>query len=229
MSTAERYRRLSRLPAGPLVRSVGPLSTPAGFVLMILGFHLWWPIGSRDPCLHDLEQKHGLLRQRSLQRKMERWKGRWAAWRERNAGLWRRRLSGSPWARRARAASRLRRIPHRLLRRLEEDSASSGDFLDRLRFAKDKSEFDRVHAERPTVRRRRGRRSAAAKLTFPRSRTAFSRAVHSVRGGRPDPFGLPRPPSSTIPRRGLLPSASHRNKALNHNRAVRAGWTGQAP
>ncbi len=43
---------------------------------------------------------------------------------------------------------RLRRIRTETLRRLEEEQKEFGSFLERLRFAKDKAEFDQFMSER---------------------------------------------------------------------------------
>ncbi len=56
---------------------------------------------------------------------------------------------------------RLRRLSHRDARRLEEEQREFSEFLERLRFAKDRTEFDQFMAERrnraaePTARSRR--------------------------------------------------------------------------
>ena len=66
------------------------------------------------------------------------------------------------------------------LRRLEEEQREFRDFLERLRFAKDKTEFDQFMAERrdPAEARRRARRR----------RIDFCPALHPPRVIRPSAF-----------------------------------------
>ena len=66
------------------------------------------------------------------------------------------------------------------LRRLEEEQREFRDFLDRLRFAKDKAEFDQFMADR---RNRPGRSRRSRRAEVPRS---FAFPGRSPRGGRPD-------------------------------------------
>ena len=69
-----------------------------------------------------------------MQRKMDWMRARMGGWPVERAALERQ--------------PRLRRVPHRDAERLEEEQREFRDFLERLRFAKDKTEFDQFMAER---------------------------------------------------------------------------------
>lgn len=125
----------------------GPFACrPATIVLMILGFIFFWPIGlailaymigsGRMGCWtrHDSahwQRKMDRLHEKAewLQAKAERWCG----------GGGRHASSGN------RAFDEYR---DETLHRLEEEQREFKDFLDRLRHAKDKVEFDQFMAER---------------------------------------------------------------------------------
>jgi hypothetical protein len=111
---------------------------PAAWIaLMILGFMFWWPLG-----LATL----GFLV----------WSGRMGCWRRGDVSRW----QGWQGADRMKeAANRWRQGPSsgnrafdeyrsETLRRLEEEQKEFRDFLDRLRDAKDKTEFDQFMADR---------------------------------------------------------------------------------
>jgi hypothetical protein len=116
---------------------------PVWIVAMILGFIFWWPVGlailaymiwSRSMACHSpdrwqrkmqrMEDKMGRVRDR-----MERWGGNW---------------QGPP----ASGNHAFDEYRAETLRRLEDEQREFRDFLDRLRFAKDKSEFDQFMADR---------------------------------------------------------------------------------
>ena len=151
---------------------------PGFIVLMILGFIFWWPLGLAISRLHDLEQRHGLLwhdRDR-WQRKMARMEEKMGRMREQMSacGGWGPPSSGNHAFDEYRAET---------LRRLEEEQREFRDFLERLRFAKDKAEFDQFMADRRNRPRRRSRRNlrkadSPAALRFP---------------GRPSPCGMGGP------------------------------------
>src|SRR6266540_5672998 len=122
----------------PIVAKLDELGKPAWIALMILGFVIWWPVG-----LATLAFIIGSGR-------MSCWKGggmsRWHAGAEREAGTWwpPSRSSGN------RAFDEYRT---ETLRRLEEEQREFREFLERLRHAKDKEEFDQFmaqHKPRPT-------------------------------------------------------------------------------
>ena len=113
---------------------------PGWIAAMILGFIFFWPVGlailgyvwwsRKMSCWRG----HGERWQHKMQRmeeKMERWRARMGA-------------AGAPSSGN-RAFDDYRA---ETLRRLEEEQREFKDFLDRLRFAKDKAEFDQFMSER---------------------------------------------------------------------------------
>jgi Protein of unknown function (DUF2852) len=117
----------------PIVAKLDELGKPAWIVLMILGFIVFWPLG-----LAILAYIIGSGR-------MGCWKngGRWGRWHEnadRMRGHWHfPRSSGN------RAFDEYRM---ETLKRLEDEQREFQDFLERLRLAKDKQEFDQFMADR---------------------------------------------------------------------------------
>jgi hypothetical protein len=131
-------------------------------VLMILGFIAWWPLGliilavliasGRIGCWHQpmmaggermgCWSQHGMSRWESkmarMQDKMDRVRAKMEG--VRSGDWW-----GGPRSSGNRAFDDYRA---ETLRRLEEEQREFRDFLDRLRFAKDKTEFDAFMAER---------------------------------------------------------------------------------
>jgi len=116
------------------------LGKPAWLGLMILGFVLYWPIG--------LAVLAYLI-----------WSGRMGCWKHEYGGRWYSNGGESRWERgrgwfgghRRYAPSGNRAFDEyraETLRRLEEEQKDFVEFLNRLRFAKDKAEFDEFLAER---------------------------------------------------------------------------------
>jgi hypothetical protein len=124
-------------------------------LLMILAFIWWWPLGlvilafmigsGRMGCRHGMERgmSHGNWQEKG----MSRWQGNWQEKMERvrasgrgGCGFW-----GSPPSSGNRAFDDYRT---ETLKRLEEEQREFREFLERLRFAKDKTEFDAFMAER---------------------------------------------------------------------------------
>ena len=128
----------------PITAKLDEFGKPAWIALMILGFIVWWPLGlailaftiwsGRMGCGH-----HGGDRwQRKMERMQRRWTGcarEWAAARR-------------PWACPSSGNRAFDEYRTETLRRLEEEQREFRDFLERLRFAKDKTEFDQFMAER---------------------------------------------------------------------------------
>ena len=112
------------------------------------------------------------------QRKMERMEEKMGRMRDRMRGLrrLRRRSSGNHAFDEYRTET---------LRRLEEEQREFRDFLDRLRFAKDKAEFDQFMAER-----RNRPPEPPGRLPQPQQADPPQHCVpgRSPRGGRPDAF-----------------------------------------
>ena len=110
---------------------------PIWILLMVLGFIVWWPIGL------------AILFFGLWSRKMcgyRRGHGRWHGWQE---GADRMRRDASEWwGPRSSGNHAFDEYKTDTLRRLEEEQREFREFLDRLRFAKDKTEFDQFMAER---------------------------------------------------------------------------------
>src|SRR3984893_4065496 len=116
---------------------------PAWIVLMVLGFILWWPVGlailaftlwsRRMSCWGGHNYDHWQEKMERMRAKMERF-GHGAG-----HGGWAGPSSGN------RAFDEYR---SETLGRLEEEQREFREFLQRLRMAKDKSEFDQFMAER---------------------------------------------------------------------------------
>ncbi|NVN85187.1 MAG: DUF2852 domain-containing protein [Rhodopseudomonas sp.] len=121
---------------------------PGWIALTVLGFIIWWPIGlallfftigSRKMGCWDHGDRFASKMER-MQYKMERMKGR----------MERRGFGFGPPSSGNRAFDEYR---VETLRRLEEEQVEFKEFLDRLRHAKDKEEFDAFmaqHRPRPT-------------------------------------------------------------------------------
>ena len=112
---------------------------PGWIVLMVLGFIFWWPVGlailaftlwsRRMSCWGGHNYDHWQEKMERMRAKMERFGG----------GGWAGPSSGN------RAFDEYR---SETLRRLEDEQREFRDFLQRLRMAKDKAEFDQFMAER---------------------------------------------------------------------------------
>ena len=108
---------------------------PAWIAAMILGFVVFWPIGL------------GILAYLI-------WSGRMGSWKYCGPGRWYNERAGSNrrgCGRHGRASSGNRAFDEyraETLRRLEEEQKAFADFLERLRHAEDKAEFDQFMADR---------------------------------------------------------------------------------
>ena len=116
------------------------LGKPAWIALMILGFLAYWPLGL------------GILAYVVWSGRMRCWKrggyGRWH-----NGGKERMRETMGRWCGGAKSGytsgnSAFDDYREETIRRLEEEEREFKDFLERLRQAKDKSEFDQFMADR---------------------------------------------------------------------------------
>jgi hypothetical protein len=120
----------------PIAARIDEFGKPAWIVLMILGFWAWWPLGlailaftigsGRMGCWSH----HGTNR---WQDKMDRMRSKVDWW------------GTAPPSSGNRAFDEYRSDT---LRRLEEEQREFKEFLQRLRFAKDRAEFDQFMAER---------------------------------------------------------------------------------
>ncbi len=110
---------------------------PLLIALTILGFMLWWPIGLVLLAVMIWRRQIvcGYYRYGAWQNTAPPWRGAgWKSW-----------FGGQPPSSGNRAFDEYRA---ETLRRLEEEQKEFAEFLERLRFAKDKSEFDQFMNER---------------------------------------------------------------------------------
>jgi hypothetical protein len=114
---------------------------PAWIAVMVLGFIIFWPIGLAILAYILWSGRMGCWK-RGAMNEMRKARGRWHAPRS----------AGRDWGSSGNSAFDEYRAE--TLRRLEEEEQEFREFLDRLRQAKDKAEFDQFMAER-----RRGPRS----------------------------------------------------------------------
>ena len=122
------------------------IGKPAWIGLMIVSFILWWPLGlvvlgylvgsGRMACWAHGGGERWQRRMERMQERMERMQGAAERW---GGGRRYRGTSGNRAFDEYRAET---------LRRLEEEQREFMEFLDRLRHAKDKVEFDQFMAER---------------------------------------------------------------------------------
>jgi len=120
----------------PIAARIDEFGKPAWIVLMILGFWAWWPLG-----LAILAFTIG--------------SGRMGCWNHRGMNHWHDKMdrmsSKVNWWGTAPPSSGNRAFDEYrtdTLRRLEEEQREFKEFLQRLRFAKDRAEFDQFMAER---------------------------------------------------------------------------------
>jgi hypothetical protein len=117
-----------------LATKLDDLGNPAWIALTVVSFLIWWPLG-----LVVLGYLVGSGR-------MARWMGCGARhWQQRNQGN-----TSGWWSSRATSSGNRAFDEYRAetLRRLEEEQREFKEFLERLRHAKDKAEFDQFMAER---------------------------------------------------------------------------------
>ena len=130
----------------PITAKLDEFGKPAWIALIILGFMAWWPLGlgilaftigsGRMGCGY-----HGGYGR--WQNKMERMQSKMDWMRSRMGG------AGGPWNYAPSSGNRaFDDYRTETLRRLEEEQRQFREFLDRLRFAKNKTEFDPFMAER---------------------------------------------------------------------------------
>jgi len=113
---------------------------PAWIAVMVLGFAVFWPIGLAILAYLIWSGRMGCGRN-----------GDWARWQSRMAERWERKrekwgLQGRVYPSTGNRA--FDEYREETLRRLEEEQREFRIFLDRLRMAKDKAEFDQFMAER---------------------------------------------------------------------------------
>jgi len=130
----------------PSTAKLDELGKPAWIALMILGFVFWWPLGLVILAFILGSGRMGCWNHRG----MDRWQGGMQRMQDKMDSM-RGRMSGG-YGRWGYAPSSGNRAfddyRAETLRRLEEEQSEFRNFLDRLRMAKDKSEFDQFMSER---------------------------------------------------------------------------------
>ena len=120
----------------PIAARIDEFGKPAWIALMILGFVWWWPLG-----ITILAFMIG--------------SGRMGCWNHNGTGQWQNEVDSMRsginwWGTRPPSSGNRAFDEYRAdtLRRLEEEQREFKEFLQRLRFAKDRAEFDQFMAER---------------------------------------------------------------------------------
>jgi hypothetical protein len=130
------------------VARIDDFGRPAWITLMVLGFIAWWPIGLAILAylLWSGRMGSGMRcgRQGGLTRWQQRMADRWDRFERRGGGGGETRAYRG-WSSGNRAFDEYREAT---LSRLEEESREFRDFLERLRMARDRSEFDQFMANR---------------------------------------------------------------------------------
>ena len=130
----------------PITAKLDEFGKPAWIALIVLGFMVWWPLGlmalaftigsGRMMCCG-----FGYGGQSRWQHKMDRMQSK--------MDWMRSRMAGGPWNSAPSSGNRaFDDYRAETLKRLEDEQREFKDFLERLRFAKDKTEFDAFMAER---------------------------------------------------------------------------------
>ena len=135
--------------AGPPFWHPAGISRPMAIAFTVLGFIFWWPVGLALLIYMIGSGRMGCFgRRRRAMYQAQDWQGRdwqsagpWANWKSWACGFSERPASTS-------GNRAFDEYKAETLRRMEEEQKDFGAFLERLRFAKDKSEFDQFMAER---------------------------------------------------------------------------------
>ena len=138
-----------------LVEKLDELGKPAWIALAILGFMAWWPLGlatlaffigsGRMGCWHHHSSGQWQNHMGRWQWKMERMQEKMDRMRAKMEG----RSGGPTWGSGPSSGNRaFDDYRSETLQRLEEEQREFKEFLERLRFAKDRAEFDQFMSER---------------------------------------------------------------------------------
>jgi len=137
----------------PIAAKLDEFGKPAWIALIVLGFWVFWPLGlailvftiwsGRMGCGYHGGQDHWQRKMERLQRKMDWMRSRMSGnpW---GGNPW----GGNPWRAPSSGNRAFDEYRAETLKRLEEEQREFREFLDRLRMAKDKSEFDQFMTER---------------------------------------------------------------------------------
>ncbi len=127
----------------PIAARLDEFGKPAWIILMILSFIWWWPLGLAVLAFLIGSRRMGCWGQNGMNRwqgKMDRMHARMDRMRGSGCGDW--------WAPSSSGNRAFDDYRSETLQRLEEEQREFKDFLERLRFAKDREEFDQFMAER---------------------------------------------------------------------------------
>jgi hypothetical protein len=129
----------------PIVEKLDEYGKPAWIALMILGFIAWWPLGLAILAFIIGSGRMGCWNHGG----MSRWQSKIDRMQEKMDRM-RTRSGGSDWWGQPPSSGNRAFDEYRTetLRRLEEEQREFREFLDRLRLAKDKAEFDQFMADR---------------------------------------------------------------------------------
>ena len=114
------------------------LSRPVGIAAMVLGFALWWPVGLALLFFMIFSGRIGCRSRNWAREQGNQWQSAMPNWCG-GGGNGQQKPSGN---------AAFDEYKAQTLRRLEEEQTEFSGFLERLRFAKDKAEFDQFMAER---------------------------------------------------------------------------------
>ena len=133
----------------PITAQLDSLGKPAWIALIVLGFMVWWPLGLSVLAFTVGSGRMGCGHQGHWQNKMDRMQSKMDWMRSRvSGGPWNATWN-APWNYAPSSGNRaFDEYRTETLRRLEDEQREFREFLDRLRVAKDKTEFDAFMAER---------------------------------------------------------------------------------
>jgi hypothetical protein len=136
----------------PITAKLDEFGKPAWIALTVLGFMAWWPIGLATLAFTIGSGRMGCGYRGGndrWQNKMERMQSKMDWMRSKMGGTPAGSAQGSFWSSAPSSGNRaFDDYRSETLRRLEDEQREFKDFLERLRFAKDKTEFDAFMAER---------------------------------------------------------------------------------
>jgi len=140
MANTADYQNWDRRPwRGPAPHWLTPGWHPAWIAIIVIGFVLFWPIGLALLFLTIWRHKMGCWNA------SDRWQNKF----ERKMEKFRARMEGQGYAYASPSGNRaFDEYRMETLKRLEDEQREFKDFLERLRHAKDKAEFDQFMAER---------------------------------------------------------------------------------
>ena len=124
----------------PITAKLDELGRPAWIAAMILGFFIWWPVGLATLAFLIWSGRMGCGHHGHWENRMERM--------QRKMDWMRSKMGGAPSWGPSSGNHAFDEYRTETLRRLEEEQKEFREFLERLRFAKDKTEFDQFMSER---------------------------------------------------------------------------------